>query len=250
MGGVMIYYYMRINSQEDGDETRFYRQERVLRDYAEENGLPFEVGDNESSGNIFKDSCPGDSFRREGWHSLECCLRRGDTIIMKEVSRFTTDADDGQYTYMIMYEMGVRLVFVENPTINTDYIEDLIGKTERIRGLHIPEPDIMMPVLIYAAIDRVLCERAMFQQKVVEGMDASEKRPGRPKHGFEKLTPELRAEIVKNLNGTGNKDRYQLMAEYDVSVNTLSSYFRHVKKEMIKEELQKMQDSNKERKGE
>ena len=243
------YFYLRINAQEEGDENRFHRQDRILRAYAEEHGYPFDV-DDEKTGNVFKDSDYGDTFGRKGWQRLESYLRKGDTVIMKEVSRFTTDANYGQDKYMQLFYMGVKLVFVENPTANTEYIMELAEKTQGIRMVNIPETGVLMPVLVFAALDRVLTERSVFQEKVVKGMDASEKRPGRPKHGFEKLTPELRDEIIKNLKGTGNKDRYQLMAEYDVSVNTLSAYFQHVKKELIKEELQKMQSSNGERKGE
>ncbi len=245
-----IYFYMRINAQEEGDETRFHRQDRILKSYAEEHGYPFEIDDDEKIGNVFKDSDSGDMFGRKGWQRLESYLRKGDTVIMKEVSRFSTDADCGQDKYMQLYYRGVKIIFVENPTVGTEYIVELAEKTQGIRMLNIPEPEALMPVLVFAALDRVLTERTLFQQKVVEGMDASENRPGRPKHGFEKLTPELRDEIIKNLTGTGNKDRYQLMAEYDVSINTMTAYFRHVQKELMDAELQKTHNSNEDRKGE
>lgn len=245
-----IYFYMRINSQENGDETRYYRQERVLRACAEENGYPFDIDDDEKAGNVFKDSCSGTHFSREGWHKLEHCVKKGDTIIMKEISRFTTDADYGHFEYMQLYQIGVNIEFLENPTASTEYITELAEKMESVRSIFNIEKEALMPVLVFAALDRGLSERAMFQQKIAEGMDASEKRPGRPKHGFEKLTPELRIDIEKNLKGIGDKDRYQLMVEYDVSINTLSAYFHYVQDELRKKEMQEKDTNNEEGNGE
>ena len=44
----------------------------------------------------------------------------GDTIVYDEVSRMSRDSEEGFEIYQKMFDMGVSLVFLKEPHINTD----------------------------------------------------------------------------------------------------------------------------------
>ena len=224
-----VYFYMRINSDDDWDEKKYFRQEKKLRSFAEKNEYAFNTEGDERTKNVFKDNCPGTSFDRKGWQELNGHLCKGDCLFIKDISRFTTDTFNGQNMFMQLYDKGVKIVFLENPTADTEYLINLIETAKSLGVFHGSEPENMMSLLVFAAIDRALNERVFFQQKVLEGMETSGKKPGREKRGYEKLTPALEAEIVRCIIGKNIKTRNDLMMQYDVSKITLSNYFKYVK---------------------
>ena len=80
------YYYMRISTKEASDKQSYTRQDKALKRYAEENKLTY----NERY--VYKDDTTGSTFNRVQWKELESNLKEGDTIVFKEISRFTREA--------------------------------------------------------------------------------------------------------------------------------------------------------------
>lgn len=57
---------------------------------------------------------------REAWARLYKQIKQGDTIIFDSVSRMSRDALEGFDLYKALFDMGVNLVFIKEPQINTD----------------------------------------------------------------------------------------------------------------------------------
>lgn len=225
-----IYFYMRIDSDNEYDEKKYYRQEQVLRKYAEGNEYPF-IKDDTPGKNVFKENCPVNCYKRPEWDNLLGCLQTGDVIVFKDVSRFCDDAFRGQYDYLSLFRKGVNLVFVENYTADTDYILELASEATDHWIVENKMSKDTIPLLVFAELKRALAERDTAQKKIRDGIAASEKKSGREKRGFEKLTLELRSDILRHLK-TGTPDRYDLMLKHHVSKNTLSSYIDSIDKEL------------------
>ena len=79
----------------------------------------------------FKDDVTGATFKRTEWEELETNLRKGDTVVFKELSRFSRQTEQGIKKYMELMEKGINLVFIDNPTISTDYIKQLGAVAEQ-----------------------------------------------------------------------------------------------------------------------
>ena len=72
---------MRISTKESNDKQSFNRQEKSLKTYAESNHIEYLLS--------FKDDVSSNTFNRLSWNKLEKILQKGDTIVFKEISRFT-----------------------------------------------------------------------------------------------------------------------------------------------------------------
>ena len=81
------YSYMRISTKESNDKQSFNRQEKSLKTYAESNLIEYLLS--------FKDDVSSNTFNRPSWNKLEKILQKGDTIVFKEISRFTRQAEEG-----------------------------------------------------------------------------------------------------------------------------------------------------------
>ena len=87
------YSYMRISTREDREKQRFSRQEKALARYADEHKIEYVFQ--------FKEDVSGKSFKnRAEWQRLEKIVQSGDTIIFKDISRFTREAEAGYMKYM------------------------------------------------------------------------------------------------------------------------------------------------------
>ena len=85
--------YMRISTKEERGKQKYNRQERAIDTYAKENGIEFVAE--------FKEDESGKDFdNRKEWQRLEKLLQSGDTIIFKDISRFTREAENGYKKYM------------------------------------------------------------------------------------------------------------------------------------------------------
>lgn len=69
---------------------------------------------------IFQEAYTGTKMDRPVWDQLFTTVKEDDTIVFDSVSRMSRTADEGVKTYMELYDRGVRLVFIKEPSINTD----------------------------------------------------------------------------------------------------------------------------------
>lgn len=79
--------------------------------------------------NIYLEEWTGTTTDRPVWKKLEKKLKEGDCIVFDSVSRMSRNASEGFELYKTLFEKGVSIVFLKEPTINTDcYKEALKGK--------------------------------------------------------------------------------------------------------------------------
>lgn len=218
------YFYMRISTKESSDKQSFQRQYKALEKYASENNLVF------NNRTIYKDDISGSTFDRDDWKALEQILQPGDTIVFKEISRFTREADAGYKKYMDLMDNGINLIFLDNPTVSTDYIKQLtdIANSQQLVAKTALEGTIKL--LLIVELDRVQQERETIVKRIKQGIEASDKKSGRKQGSLDKMSEELRADIKEFLNNRSIK-QIDLMRKHDISRNTLKKYIKIVEEQ-------------------
>lgn len=211
--------YSRISTKESSDKQSFNRQEKGLRSYAEKNKIEYLLE--------FKDDCSGVSFNRIEWKKLEKIVRKGDTIVFKEISRFTRQADIGYKKYMWLMKKGVNLVFLDNPTVDTNYIKNLSNIAEEQDIITRTALESTIKLLLIVELDRVQKERELIVKRIKQGIEASDKKSGRKEGKLDKMTPELEVDIKEYLVNRNIK-QIDLMKKHNISRNTLKKYVKLV----------------------
>lgn len=215
------YFYMRISTKESNDKQSFNRQEKSLKVYAESNNIKY------SDRYIYKDDISGATFNRSEWKELESNLNEGDTVVFKEISRFTRQAEEGYKKYMELMDKGINLVFLDNPTVSTDYIKNLteVANTQNLVTKTALESTIKL--LLIVELDRVQQEREIIAKRIKQGIQASDKKQGRKVGQLDKITEELKADIKLFLSDRSIK-QIDLMNKHGISRNTLKKYIKIV----------------------
>ncbi len=217
-----VYYYQRISTKESSDKQSFARQDKSMKAYAKANDLTY----NERY--IYKDDVSGSTFERKEWLELEKNLRDGDTIVFKEISRFTREAEAGYKKYMKLMNNGINLVFIDNPTVSTDYIKQLMNIADQQQLVARTALESTIKLLLIVELDRVQQEREIIVKRIKDGIKASDKVAGRKKGTLDKMTDELKADIQLFLTDRGIK-QIELMNKHNISRNTLKKYVELVK---------------------
>ena len=218
------YFYMRISTKESNDKQSFQRQYKSLEAYSKENDLKF------IDRYIYKDDITGSTFKREEWQELESNLKENDTIIFKEISRFTRQAEEGYKKYMELMEKGINLIFLDNPTVSTDYIKNLINIANSQNLVTKTALESTIKLLLIVELDRVQQEREIIVKRIKQGIQASNKKQGRKQGQLDKMNDELKADIKLFLNDRSIK-QVDLMKKHNISRNTLKKYIEIVKNE-------------------
>ena len=155
------YTYMRISTKESNDKQSFNRQEKSLKVYAESNNIEYLLS--------FKDDTSGSIFDRHGWNKLEKIIQKGDTIVFKEISRFTREAENGYKKYMELMQKGINLIFLDNPTVSTDYIKNLTDIANTQNLVTKTTLDSIIKLLLIVELDRVQQEREIIVKRIKQG---------------------------------------------------------------------------------
>ena len=213
--------YERISTKEERNKQRFNRQDHLMEKFARENGIEFILTLREdASGKNFED--------RKEWKRLERLLQPGDTVVFKDISRFTREAENGYAKYMDLLQKDINLVFLDNPTVCTDYIRQLLHVAEAQDLVARVSLESTVKLLLIVELDRVEKERLTLIKRTKDGIAASEKASGRAKGKLDKMTPELKADLIEYL-----KDRsitqQSLMTKHKISRNTLKKYANLIK---------------------
>ena len=218
------YFYLRISTKESSDRQSFARQEKSLKAYAESNDIKYTVR------NVFKDDISGSTFDRAEWLELESNLNEGDTVVFKEISRFTRQAEAGYEKYMQLMNKGINLVFLDNPTVSTDYISQLTSIANSQQLVTKTALESTIKLLLIVELDRVQQEREIIVKRIKQGIEASSKKQGRKLGQLDKMSDELRADIKAFLSDRSIK-QVDLMNKHGISRNTLKKYVDIVKNE-------------------
>lgn len=214
--------YMRISTKEERGLQKFSRQESALAKYAKENSVEFIY--------IAKEDESGKSFEnRSEWNRLEKLVQSGDTIVFKDISRFTREAEKGYSKYMELLEKGVDLIFIDNQTISTYYIKKLLNVAKQQNLVAKTSLESTVKLLLIVELDRVEQERKILIKRISDGIKASGKTSGRKVGTLDKLTDELKADIEAYLSDRTIK-AVDIMHKHGISRNTLKKYAKIVGK--------------------
>ena len=220
--------YMRISTKEERNKQRYNRQEQELNRFAKNKNIEYTL--------VFKEDASGKNFcERTEWNRLESILQSGDTVVFKDVSRFTREAENGLEKYMKLMNQGIQLIFIDNPTISTDYIMQLLRVAEAQSLIAKFSLKNTVQLLLLVELDRAEQERLYIIQRTKDGLAASDKKSGRPVGKLDKLTPELEEEIKHYLSDR-SITAASLIKKYKISRNTLRKYAKIVSEKNLKEE--------------
>ncbi len=215
--------YMRISTKEERQKQSFVRQEVALFNYSQEHNFEFI--------SILQEDVSGKSFEnRKQWKRLEQLAHEGDTIIFKDISRFTRETENGYKKYMEMFDKGIELIFIDNPTVSTPYIRKMLDIAKEQNLIAKITLENTVKLLLMVELDRVEQERLITIKRIKDGIQASKKTSGR-KHGqLDKMTDALKADIQLFLKDRTLK-QVDLMKKYNISRNTLKKYIERVSNE-------------------
>ena len=82
---------------------------------------------------------------------------------------------------MALYNKGIHLTFLDNQTVCTDYIQQLLNVAEKQNLIAKVSLENTVKLLLYVELDRVEQERVTLQKRIKDGIAASEKTSGRKK---------------------------------------------------------------------
>ena len=72
---------------------------------------------------IIKEFYTGTKQDRPSWNKLISQIKTADTIVFDSVSRMSRNAGEGYKDYKMLYELGVHLIFLNEPLINTSVFD-------------------------------------------------------------------------------------------------------------------------------
>ena len=217
-----FFSYQRISTKEERGLQRFTRQEQAISRWCRENGV--EIPERR----VYRDDSSGKSFDRPAWRELMGDVAEGDTIVIKDICRFSREYENGFSKYMELLKRGVELVFLDNPTISTSYIRNMMDiasrQTNRIAQKSLRDT---IELLLLVELDRAEQEREITVKRIKDGIAASPKKSGRPVGKLDKMTPELEADL-RRYAAQSVTDRTttqaDLMKKHGISRNTLKKY--------------------------
>lgn len=217
-GNAMSNYfaYMRISTKEERGKQKYTRQENSLQRYARTKNIDY----------VFelKEDASGKSFtNRSEWNRLEKIIQPNDTIVFKDITRFTRESENGYIKYMELMAKGINLIFLDNPTLSTDYIKELISTAKNMNFLEKTINEMLVKVLLAAELTRAEQERLTISQRTKDGMAASPNKAGRKVGQLDKMTEALENDIRRYLTDRSIK-QVDLMNKYKISRNTLKKY--------------------------
>lgn len=221
--------YMRISTKEERGKQKFTRQEQAISRWSKENNT--EIPERR----IYRDDASGKSFDRPAWRELESDVAEGDTIVFKDICRFTREYENGFDKYMTLLNKGVNLIFIDNPTVSTAYIKSMMEVADK-QSNRIAKKSLKdtIELLLLVELDRAEKEREITVQRIRDGIAASEKKSGRPKGKLDKMTAELEADLkyyVSQSVADRTMTAADLMRKYNLSRNTVKKYIAAVQAE-------------------
>ena len=208
------YSYMRIST--DTERQNFARQEKALKKYAEEQGIEYliEFAEEKSAKNF---------TGRKQFNKLDKLLQSGDTVVFKDLSRFTREAENGYIKYMEWLGREINIVFLDNPTISSDYIRQMMNTAESLDLVAKTSMEGTIKLLLIVELDRAEQQRRYISKAIKDGIAASDKGSGRKKGSLDKMTDELRHDLELYMHDR-TITQNAVMEKHGISRNTLKKY--------------------------
>lgn len=134
---------MRISTSEERDLQKFTCQESALQRYAKGDSIEYLL-----------------EFRED---------KRGNNV---------TERKQWQ-KYMELLNKGVELIFIDNQTVSTPYIKQLLNAAKVQNLVARTSLESTVKLLLIVELDRAEQERKITVQRIKDGIEASSKRSGR-----------------------------------------------------------------------
>ena len=214
------YSYKRIST--DQEHQNFNRQIKSLEKYASDHNIEYLIDfTEEKSAKNFSE--------RPQFKKLDKILQDGDTVVFKDLSRFTREAENGYKKYMEWLDRNINIVFIDNPTISSDYIKQMMTTAEKQDLVTKTAMEGIIKLLLIVELDRAEQQRKYISKAITDGIKASSKKSGRKEGSMDKLTDELKVDINLYLS-----DRHitqtELMKKHSISRNTLKKYIAYAER--------------------
>ena len=220
MGEIMGNYYSYKRISTDSEKQNFARQIKSLERYATDHHIEYLLEfTEEKSAKNFDD--------RPQFKKLDKILQAGDTVVFKDVARFTRESENGYKKYMEWLERGVNIVFIDNPTISSDYIKQMSDIASEQDIVTRTAMEGVIKLLLIVELDRAEQHRKYISKAITDGIAASDKKSGRKKGSLDKMTPELQADIELYLIDRKITQK-EIMQRHSISRNTLKKYIAFV----------------------
>lgn len=218
------YSYKRIST--DTERQNFNRQIKSLERYAAENGIEYLIEfTEEKSAKNFTD--------RPQFKKLDKILQAGDTVVFKDLSRFTREAENGYNKYMEWLGRDISIVFIDNPTVSSEYIRQMLKTAESHDIVTKTAMEGVIKLLLIVELDRAEQQRRYISKAITDGIAASNKKSGRKKGQVDKMTENLKTDIELYLNDR-KITQAELMKKHSVSRNTLKKYISLIEAAKVK----------------
>lgn len=214
-----FYSYMRIST--DTEKQNFNRQKKSLNRYAKDHDIDYlvEFSEEKSAKNFTE---------RTQFQKLDKILQKEDTVVFKDISRFTREAENGYKKYMEWLNRGINIVFIDNPTVSSEYIKQMMDVAQSQDLVTRTAMEGVIKLLLIVELDRAEQQRLYISKAIKDGIAASNKKSGRKTGQLDKLSPELREDIKKYLQDRTIK-QIDLMKKHNISRNTLKKYIEATK---------------------
>lgn len=195
---------------------------------------------------IVREAYTGKTMNRPEWLKLLKILKAGDTVIFDSVSRMARDASEGIDSYMTLMDRGVELVFIKEPSVNTETYKSALKDSVPMTGTAV---DLILSgvnaylrelarVQIRLAFEQSQKEVDDLRQRTREGMLTAKmagKEAGR-RSGTKIETKKAKAakiEIKKKYKAFGgSNDADDLIKITGISRNSFFKYVRELREEM------------------
>lgn len=212
------YSYKRIST--DLKHQNFNRQMKSLDKYAADNNIEYlvEFTELKSAKNFDK---------RSEFNKLDKILQANDTIVFKDISRFTRD-DNVELAYKKYIEWlhrDVNIVFIDNPTLCTNYIKEMMQIAEKQDVITKVAMESIIKLLIIVEFDRAKKQRLYISKAIADGIAASNKKSGKKEGQLDKMTDLLKDDIELYLINR-NVTQISIMKKHAISRNTLKKYIK------------------------
>lgn len=212
------YSYKRIST--DTERQNFNRQIKSLERYASEHNIEYLLEfTEEKSAKNFDD--------RPQFKKLDRLLRAGDTVVFKDLSRFTREAENGYNKYMEWLDRGINIIFIDNPTVSSDYIKHMTAIAKEQDIVTKTAMESVIKLLLIVELDKAEQQRRYISKAISDGIAASDKKNGRKVGQLDKMTTDLKSDIDLYLSDRTIK-QIELMKKHDISRNTLKKYIAYV----------------------
>lgn len=192
---------------------------------------------------IVKETYTGTKICRKGLDFVLEKAESGDTIVFDSVSRMSRNAAEGVALYMQLFEKGVELVFLKEPTINTanykqalSYGIELVG--DKIADIFIMATNEAMRLLatqqVEIAFQQAEKEVTDTHQRIKEGIETARrnnKRIGTPKNAVlnvKKKAPAIKFIRKNSVRFGGNLNDTQCAAAAKICRKTFYKYLEEI----------------------